>query len=451
MLGCARDRFIVALIERQEPGSVLQTGGWDGELLRAVSTALAARGQATLTVLEANPARHAELRKQIGRQALRNTTLLRLDGQDLVTENRYDFVIFNGAYTDPIGQNPEAECFHVVPCLKDGATVVFTDCERETPSLDNLPKKLEAMSVLRGRFVDTTEGLYVGNYDSPKPSADRRMVFCASAGRSGTAFLTTLLSGAPGLVALHEPKPWYNGETLALQDDPSHARHFVEQVKWPWIQALPGHTYVELSHYVMKGFLEAWLDLGIRPDVIVLKREPRRIALSRFAMGIDFFERPQTPRQHMLHPDDRRPLHLRVPDWRAFNNYQLCYWYALETERRIAHYLKLLTEHFSAQVFATSLEQLSAEIDEVKRLYSWLNVSLDEEDVRVLGGRQARKINELTAKKYADRLESIKTLDLDALEAELLTATCAPGSNEEIRLMPDGTFAEHEKRLAEAR
>ena len=47
-------------------------------------------------------------------------------------------------------------------------------------------------------------------------------------------------------------------------------------------------------------------------------------------------ERTENGRLVLLGPRD--PGVLRLPDWPSFSDYQLCYWYALEIERRQTYY-----------------------------------------------------------------------------------------------------------------
>jgi len=408
---------IASLIRATKPQHVLETGGWLGHLTHAVSAALTANGFGRLTTLEGDPEVHAHLAKKI--KPLGTTHLVELTGEKLLATDRYDFAIFNGAYAQAVFEDQEAEFFHLVNFLQDGATAVFVDYKPTMPRLSNLPRKLEEMGVLSGLYLPSPRGLYIGTFRRQQDAA-KRMVFCLSSGRSGTAFLSWMLRGAPHLVALHEPEPRYQWQTLALQTDPAHAARFVAEVKKPWIAALPGRVYVESSHYMQKGFMETWLELGTRPDVIMLERSARKIATSRYQLGIDFFNHKDIVLRDMAHPADTRPLHLPLPGWETLNNYQLCYWFALESDARSRHYLKLLTEQFGAKSFTTSLEKLSDDKDdEIFKLYEWLGIALEKTDIPLLRERQRTRVNTRDSAKKPARVASLKTLDLDALEKEV--------------------------------
>ena len=95
------------------------------------------------------------------------------------------------------------------------------------------------------------------------------------------------------------------------------------------------------------------LDLGLRPAVLLLRREPRAIARSlltrRTVPG-----RGKLGFKYLIHPGD--PGVLPLPRWTAYSDYQLCFWYALEMERRQRVYGELLAAHGCAVADATAEE-----------------------------------------------------------------------------------------------
>jgi len=163
--------------------------------------------------------------------------------------------------------------------------------------------------------------------------------FTVTAGRSGTFFLHKLCSLLPDTTSLHEPDPAFHAHLRRIKSDPAFAKEFLLHYKLPWISNLPTRNYVELSHVFCKGFLEPLLELGVVPNLIVLRRDPRLIALS-------FFERDTVPErtfygiEYLLSP--RYPGTLPLPGWRRMTDYQLIFWYALEIERRQREYSRLM-------------------------------------------------------------------------------------------------------------
>lgn len=404
--------LIHSLVRAHKPQRVLQTSGWRGQVTIAVARALAANGLGIVTTLEGDAETNAALSEVLAENGLQNVQLRQERSERFASRQRFDCVVFDGAPTDA-----EEEFFHILPMLEDGALIIFTRYREEYPTPDNLPARLEALGILKGHYLAAPRGFYAGTY-RPHPSpGPGRVMLCLSAGRSGTGFLSNLLQGLPGLIALHEPEPKYQWQTLALQKRPQHAHDFLEEHKLPWIRQLPAASYLETSHYVQNGFMEAWLENDVVPDAIILHRDARQIALSWYALGMDFHSGREGVRQHMLHPEDARRLLLPLGVWEDLHAYQLCYWYALESSRRMEHYRQLLAAR-GAQLFDTSLEKLSAGKD-IEPLLTWLGVEATPEILRILARRARQAINRKQRYKDPARLESLKSLDLDTLEREV--------------------------------
>jgi hypothetical protein len=166
----------------------------------------------------------------------------------------------------------------------------------------------------------------------------KRLVFTATAGRTGTAYVTVLFKGLRDTHAEHEPEPNFVHVMRRAQEHAPIALDFLLRHKLPAIAARPGAAYVELSHLACKGFLEPMLALGLRPSLLVLRRGPRSIAKS-------LLERATVPGRtsagwlYLLQPGD--PMTLPLPGHATMTDYQLCFWYALEIERRQARYAQL--------------------------------------------------------------------------------------------------------------
>jgi hypothetical protein len=161
--------------------------------------------------------------------------------------------------------------------------------------------------------------------------AAKTLVFTVASGRSGTQTLARIFEAAPGVEAAHEGVPAFQDVMRQALSDPELARDFLLTRKLPAIAASPKPIYFESSHVFGKGFLLPTLRLGLRPRVLFLKRDPRKIALSLERIGATP-HRTAGGRAHFLSPAD--PSLLPVHPWDDFTDYQLCFWYALETIRR---------------------------------------------------------------------------------------------------------------------
>jgi len=161
--------------------------------------------------------------------------------------------------------------------------------------------------------------------------ATKTLVFTVTPGRSGTTYLTELLNGLPRVAAFHEPAPKFTDVMRHAQLAPAEATTFLLKRKLPTIAKIEAPIYAEASHVFCKGFFVPALQLGLRPKLIVLRRNPTDVAWSlverrtvpgRTAWGFQF----------LLEPRD--PGVMPLLGWESMTDFQLCFWYALEIERR---------------------------------------------------------------------------------------------------------------------
>lgn len=165
-----------------------------------------------------------------------------------------------------------------------------------------------------------------------------RLIFTVTAGRTGTTLLTRLLGLLPGVCATHEPEPNFVHAMRSAQLQPALAEAFVQQVKLPVIRATGHAIYAEMSHLTCKGFVEPLLAATSGFGLIFLCRSPSEIAYSLLSRN-SVPGRTNAGLLYLVHPDD--PGVLPLPGWKsAMSDYQLCYWYALEIERRQIVYAK---------------------------------------------------------------------------------------------------------------
>ncbi|HUF08258.1 MAG TPA: hypothetical protein VMO47_02980 [Rhodothermales bacterium] len=157
--------------------------------------------------------------------------------------------------------------------------------------------------------------------------SDKQLIFTVTTGRSGTEYLSKALGLLDGVTSRHEPWPEFVEVMREAQWDESVAYDFLVRKKLPAVAAEEGTVYVETSHLFCKGFLEPMLDLGLKLDLIHLERPKREVAASLLRLGTI-----PGKSEWYLSPDD--PGVLPLSGWTTLHDYQLCYWYCLEIERR---------------------------------------------------------------------------------------------------------------------
>lgn len=170
----------------------------------------------------------------------------------------------------------------------------------------------------------------------------KKLVFTVATGRCGTAYFAEILRLIPNVTSLHEPAPEYAEVLREIQENPNLAKEFLCEHKLPSIKSVPSSIYIETSHLFCKGFLQPLLDFGIVPALLWIRRDHRAVASSMFRGGT-IPGRTEKGLRFYLSPEDAGVLSL--PDWRSFNDYQLCYWYCLEIERRALEYREVYNKN----------------------------------------------------------------------------------------------------------
>lgn len=184
----------------------------------------------------------------------------------------------------------------------------------------------------------------------------KRIIFTITPGRSGTGYLSRLLNRLPNVASYHEPNPQFSDIMRQVQENSARAREFLLKDKLPRIASETKPTYIETSHLICKGFVEPLLELEIMSDWISLTRPCREVATSFYKLGT-IPGRTTQGLKWVLSPDD--PNVQPLPDWQSLHDYQLCYWYCLEVERRRTKYIGEFNE-LGLRIGQVSLRELKS-------------------------------------------------------------------------------------------
>ncbi|MDX2456147.1 MAG: hypothetical protein QNL87_01430 [Gammaproteobacteria bacterium] len=238
---------------------------------------------------------------------------------------------------------------------------------------------------------------------------EKQLILTVTAGRTGTAFLHHLFRLYPDVDSTHEEEPNYLHVMRRVQTQPAEATKFLTKFKFPVIAACRSRTVVETSHLFCKGFLEPMINLGVYPDLVLLRRNPRRIALSLLERNT-IPGRTSTGTDYLVCPSD--PNTLPLPLWEGLTDYQLCFWYALDIECRQQRY-----GHYMIQLGRKVYDCTASELHNPARFLEMAEIfSLDIPDRDELL-RQHREISSTDYNKTPEVRE--QTFDLDEAEQEV--------------------------------
>ncbi len=217
---------------------------------------------------------------------------------------------------------------------------------------------------------------------------DKNIIMCLSPGRSGTQLLTLLLDLADDTHSVHEPQPTFQAVTEAVRTSPDDTLRFVRDTKLPAILSTPEPNYVETSHLFGKGPFEAFVELGVPFRLVILHREPREVAKSHWRIKA-VPARTKRKQQYLLHPGLDGVL--QMPGWEQMTDYQLCYWYCLEIERRKALYAEKCRA-LDLSIAEIHLEEL-LDFYRVKHLSEQLSLYINSDKRQQHASLTAEKVN----------------------------------------------------------
>jgi hypothetical protein len=188
-------------------------------------------------------------------------------------------------------------------------------------------------------------------------------------GRSGTAFLTSLLeANLPDAECHHEFVQW--GDFGLRTPDVSHMTLFnsegnIEKVQTFWRDKLAivlngrSRFYVETAHMLMKGgLIENIMALTKTGHVHLIDLQRDLTATIRsFKSRLDFFNKGN---QWLWYLDETYPRNLSGSEkFEKYGHSGLCLWYTIEVRLRAAYYTKITAGNPNISVHRVRLEDLA--------------------------------------------------------------------------------------------
>ncbi|HEX5171546.1 MAG TPA: hypothetical protein VFW11_20350 [Cyclobacteriaceae bacterium] len=188
----------------------------------------------------------------------------------------------------------------------------------------------------------------------------KKLLFSVTTGRSGTNYLSFLLSLLKDTRSEHEGKPGFHEYYRDILQGKYTFNEFWLKKKLPYIaNEIEEGYYADVSHVACKGFLEPLLELGIKPSFVLIKRNNRDVAKSllqlntiplRTNLGLTYLNSPSDPGVLKL-----------VCNYEELTDYQLCFWYTLEMDRRLSFYKQYFIDQGCPYVYITFEELIGGE------------------------------------------------------------------------------------------
>lgn len=234
-------------------------------------------------------------------------------------------------------------------------------------------------------------------------AAQKKLIFTVTNGRSGSLMLARLFDAIDGVMGLHEPHPSFHLLMRWVQGRPQLARKYWYYEKLPAIDRCDTPVYVETSHLMCKGFLDALLEIELQPSLIFLTRDLRKTAVSMYRLN-DIPGRTNRALKWYLAPQDPTYAYIHSDALENLTDYQLCYWHALETAARISHYQTVAANKGLPNVLV-DVEDLNS-FDSFEAICNKLGISLNSNSQsrlhQEIGSRVNERISEKRLLDYSD-------------------------------------------------
>jgi hypothetical protein len=236
--------------------------------------------------------------------------------------------------------------------------------------------------------------------------ADRHLIFSINSGRSGSKYLSQLLSTGRNVKSFHEAEPKMNGEFIEMVNSaPLNSSREKRRIKAAAIAAIlgaspPEEIYVETNHTFIKTFYDVVLEDFTNVDVVILRRDLALVLKSFIELG--YFS-PLNPLSFswMTSPNAATAALPAIGPDATLDQFDLCIAYLFDIEARAVRFQK---EYGQVRTHEIRLEELN-ELKGVEEFFDRLHVSPTNATREFCG----RAINERRPRK--ERAQNPTTLD----------------------------------------
>ena len=216
------------------------------------------------------------------------------------------------------------------------------------------------------------------------------LIFCISTGRSGTNYLSELLSTGKDVDAHHEVQPMMTGVYIDMINNKPlkssyGARKYKSKFLKKYIKNIPRKkTYIEMSHMFIKTFYDVVMDSFKNVRIIILKRDIIDTIKSFYELNY-FSNDSYAWRDWMMSPNAVTSTMKTIGEDESMTQIELIISYLMDMEIRTQKFKK---KYKNTKIIEANIEELNSKIGVIK-LFEELNILTTDRTFQLLG----KKIN----------------------------------------------------------
>ena len=254
------------------------------------------------------------------------------------------------------------------------------------------------------------------------------IILTLTSGRTGTHYLASLFSILPNVYSVHEPEPTLSSLKVAQGElSTKEAAKLIINKSDSILATLNNSnssTYVETSHALLfhtplpSPLIERLLEKldGRSVGVIILKRDPSEVMMSRFHLGhmTCYFESSVIRYRGVgwIYTPESRNAHIPIikPD-NQLTQLELLAGYVLNVEAVKENFVKKYKDHPRVKIYEIELTDLSKSVTRIAHMMNYFKLVYNRDDlIKVM---KKGKTNERKEDKEKARIRDKRTITLD--------------------------------------
>jgi len=226
-----------------------------------------------------------------------------------------------------------------------------------------------------------------------KQPENKRMLFCCTAGRSGSMYLAELLDSAENTAAFHEPRPRMIGKYVKLINKKTYDQTYNKRKKKAraLIKHLPKikeKIYAETNQMFLKTFFDVLIDAFPYTEVIILRREPASTLKSYIELNY-FTSLNKDWHKWFPSPNAATAAIPCIAEDKDLDHIDKAIAYLVDMEARIQRFIR---DYPDIPVHETRLEDLNS-YRAVENLFQEMNLAPTNKTKEVIGKKKNLKMD----------------------------------------------------------